>query len=101
ALLAKVLAVDKPVLVDADGLNLIAEQGSSPGTTAPRVLTPHPGEAARLLACTTAELQADRFTSAQDIARRFRATVVLKGAGSIIADDEQMFVNVGGNPGMA
>ncbi|WP_258223796.1 NAD(P)H-hydrate dehydratase, partial [Stenotrophomonas sp. HMWF003] len=66
------------------------------------ILTPHPGEAARLLAVDTATIQADRFAAAQALAERFHAVVVLKGAGSIIAAPGQLpRVIAAGNPGMA
>lgn len=101
ALLAEVLKVDKPVLFDADALNLIGERQGLAGVSAPRIITPHPGEAGRLLSCSTVDVQRDRFASALELARRYKSTVVLKGAGSIIASEGELFVNVGGNPGMA
>jgi NAD(P)H-hydrate epimerase len=66
------------------------------------VLTPHPGEAARLLGVATSEIQADRFAAARALAQKHRAVVVLKGAGSLIADPEgRVAVCPWGNPGMA
>jgi NAD(P)H-hydrate epimerase len=66
------------------------------------VLTPHPGEAARLLDMTTAGVQADRFAAARDLARKYGAVVVLKGAGSLIADaGGRVAACPWGNPGMA
>jgi ADP-dependent NAD(P)H-hydrate dehydratase / NAD(P)H-hydrate epimerase len=66
------------------------------------ILTPHPGEAARLLKISTAEVQADRINAALSIAKRAGAIVVLKGAGTIIATpDGDYFINTTGNPGMA
>jgi ADP-dependent NAD(P)H-hydrate dehydratase / NAD(P)H-hydrate epimerase len=66
------------------------------------VLTPHPGEAARLLGTSTAEVQADRFTAVRTLAHRFEAVVVLKGNGSLIASPEgDVAVCPWGNPGMA
>jgi hydroxyethylthiazole kinase-like uncharacterized protein yjeF len=65
-------------------------------------LTPHPAEAARLLALSTADVQADRVKAAKILAQNLNAHVVLKGAGSIIvARDGHWFVNTSGNPGMA
>ena len=94
------LDAGKPLVLDADGLNLLA--------AAPRalpsacVLTPHPGEAARLLGIATAEIQADRFAAVRALAQKYRAVAVLKGAGSLIADsDGQVAVCPWGNPGMA
>lgn len=107
SLLTQALASDKPLVMDADALNLIAAQpdrymkhcDAQPGRV--RVMTPHPGEAARLLGCSVAALQADRFQSCRELARRYRAVVLLKGAGTLIDDGQQCWVNEGGNPGMA
>lgn len=96
ALLRRALAAGKPLVLDADALNLL----DAPVPDA--VLTPHPGEAARLLGTTTAAVQADRFGAARALAERYRAVVVLKGAGSIVAAPERPpCVVAGGNPGMA
>ena len=94
------LDADKPTVLDADGLNLLSE---NPRALPERiVLTPHPGEAARLLQCTIAQVQADRFAAARTLAQRHRAVVVLKGAGSLIASPEgEVVVCPWGNPGMA
>jgi NAD(P)H-hydrate epimerase len=94
------LDADKPTVLDADGLNLLAEHPRAlPGRC---VLTPHPGEAARLLQCTTAQVQADRFNAARTLANAHRAVVVLKGAGSVIASpDGEVAICPWGNPGMA
>ncbi|OBU70493.1 bifunctional ADP-dependent (S)-NAD(P)H-hydrate dehydratase/NAD(P)H-hydrate epimerase [Stenotrophomonas maltophilia] len=99
ALFARVLACAKPLVVDADALNLLAQDPRAlPGA----ILTPHPGEAARLLGCSTAQIQADRFASAQALADRFHAVVVLKGAGSIVAaPGHRPRLIAAGNPGMA
>lgn len=89
-----------PLVLDADGLNLLARE---PRHLAGRaVLTPHPGEAARLLACDTAAIGADRFAAVRELARRYGAVVVLKGAGSLVADPEgRVALCPWGNPGMA
>ncbi|MGH8211803.1 MAG: NAD(P)H-hydrate dehydratase [Rhodanobacteraceae bacterium] len=80
------LDAGKPTVLDADGLNLLAEQ---PRALPPRtILTPHPGEAARLLECDTARVQADRFSAVRGIARRYSAVAVLKGAGSLVANPQ-------------
>ncbi|WP_313143411.1 NAD(P)H-hydrate dehydratase [Stenotrophomonas sp.] len=99
ALFARVLACGKPLVIDADALNLLARD---PRALPDAILTPHPGEAARLLECTTAEIQADRYRCAQALAERYHAVVVLKGAGSIVAAPGQTpRLIAAGNPGMA
>lgn len=90
----------KPLVLDADGLNLLAREQRR--FTSSAVLTPHPGEAARLLEKSTADVQLDRFASARELAQRYGAVVVLKGAGSLIANpDGRLDVCTWGNPGMA
>ena len=97
----------KPIVIDADALNAVAVHESlraalSTPRKAPTVLTPHPGEAARLLKSDTNAVQADRIGSALEIARRFNAEVVLKGAGSVCASpDGRWAINTSGNPGLA
>ncbi|MGF6419861.1 hydroxyethylthiazole kinase-like uncharacterized protein yjeF [Stenotrophomonas sp. AN71] len=99
ALFARVLASTKPLVVDADALNLLAQD---PRALPAAILTPHPGEAARLLGCSTAEIQADRYACAQALAERFHAVVVLKGAGTIVAaSGHRPRLIAAGNPGMA
>lgn len=92
-----------PLVIDADGLNAIA--GRETATTArqaPTVLTPHPGEMARLLGCTADHVEADRPSAAREAARRYRAWIVLKGAHTLVADpDGRLWINTTGNPGMA
>jgi hydroxyethylthiazole kinase-like uncharacterized protein yjeF len=105
-LLAKTLHGDAALVLDADALNLIAAsvdlQARLTGRTAPKVLTPHPLEAARLLGVTSDEVQQDRLAAARAIAARFQAIVVLKGSGSVIAaPDGSVVVNTTGNPGLA
>ena len=88
----------KPLVVDADALHLLAQCRADVDA----VLTPHPGEAAMLLGITTAEVQANRFHAASQLAETFGGSVVLKGAGSIIsAPGEPARVIGAGNPGMA
>lgn len=90
----------KPLVLDADGLNLLAREPRRFAT--PVVLTPHPGEAARLLGKSTADVQMDRYAAARELAKRYGAVVVLKGSGSLIADpDGRLDVCTWGNPGMA
>jgi NAD(P)H-hydrate epimerase len=65
-------------------------------------MTPHPGEMARLAGISTKEVQEDRITVASDFAARYKVTVVLKGAGTVVASpDGRVFINATGNPGMA
>ena len=99
-------ATDLPLVLDADALNLLAAHPSLGRTLVRRraatLLTPHPAEAARLLGTDTASVQADRLAAALEIARRFRAGTVLKGAGSIVATAGGTWsINGGGNPGLA
>lgn len=99
ALYAAALACGKPLVIDADALNLLALE---PQPVPQAVLTPHPGEAARLLATDIAAVQRDRFAAAQALAERYAAVVVLKGAGTIVAQAGQPpRVIAAGNPGMA
>ncbi|MDT8406383.1 MAG: NAD(P)H-hydrate dehydratase [Methylococcales bacterium] len=95
---AQALAMNLPTVVDADALNLLAE---APERRTDWILTPHPGEAARLLNSTVAEIEADRYQAASALQQRYGGVVVLKGAGTIIADGQQLFVVDTGNPGMA
>ncbi len=93
------LATGLPLVVDADGLNQLAVGDDRAERW---VLTPHPGEAARLLATSVAEVQADRFAAVRELAGRFQAVVVLKGHGSLIADPQgRVDVCPYGNPAMA
>lgn len=99
ALLEAALASNRPLVVDADALNLIA---AAPRRLDRWVLTPHPGEAARLLGSTSAKVQADRLQAARELQARYGGTVVLKGAGSIVHGAEGVpGICDRGNPGMA
>ena len=100
ALWQAVLACDKTLVVDADALNLLAVD---PVFRDRWILTPHPGEAARLLKMTPAQVEADRFAAVEELALRFGGVAVLKGAGSLIASkaDGQVALCAAGNPGMA
>jgi NAD(P)H-hydrate epimerase len=102
-LLASVLAMKVPTIIDADALNVIAR---NPGMLRNRktetILTPHPGEMARLIGRNTQYVQHHRVACARQIARKFNCIVVLKGAGTVIADRYgDIDVNKTGNPGMA
>ncbi len=93
-----------PIILDADGLNAFAGQADKlrERKTEFLAITPHPGEMARLLNCSTKDVQADRVKAAQEAAKRWNAHVVLKGAHTIIAAPSgAMFVNTTGNPGLA
>lgn len=101
-LLHSALAAGKPLVIDADALNLLAAEPALRGQFRDAILTPHPGEAARLLASDTAGVQTNRFAAAQELADTFAAVTVLKGAGSIVAAPGRIPCVIGaGNPGMA
>ncbi len=103
-LLAEGVALDRPMLIDADGLNALASIGCEKAATArgPLVMTPHPGEMARLLRIGTAEVNADRISAARALADKTGACVLLKGARSVMADSNGVVcINSSGNPGMA
>lgn len=89
-----------PIVLDADGLNLLAEK-SVPHKRL--ILTPHPGEAARLLNCAVSDIQNDRFAAVRDLSEKFGATTVLKGWGTLVtgAGDQPVRVCPYGNPAMA
>ncbi len=90
----------RPLVLDADGLNLLALEKRR--FEQPVVLTPHPGEAARLLGTAVAAVAADRFAAVRALAHAFNAVVVLKGSGTLVADaDGRVGVCPWGNPGMA
>ncbi len=93
------LETSLPLVVDADALNLIAQE---PVQRENWILTPHPGEAARLLGCTVTEVQSDRFTAIRELQKRYGGVVVLKGAGTLILSDQGCISLCDqGNPGMA
>jgi NAD(P)H-hydrate epimerase len=98
-----VAEVTGPMVVDADALSALAGHLDVLDTAAgPRVLTPHPGEMARMLGTTVPKVQADRFESARTFAVGHRVYLALKGAGTVVAaPDGRVFVNPTGNPGMA
>ncbi len=97
--LERALVAGKPVVIDADALNLIAGSGRQRQDW---ILTPHPGEAARLLGTTTAAIQADRLGAVHALADRYGGTVVLKGRGTLVAGGAgAAWLIDRGNPGMA
>jgi hydroxyethylthiazole kinase-like uncharacterized protein yjeF len=105
-LVGAALASEIACVLDADALNLMADDGNLREACARRpaetLLTPHPAEAGRLLHLSTAGVQADRLGAARALAQRYNAQVVLKGNGSVlVARDGHLFINASGNPGMA
>ena len=100
------LRLDAALVVDADALTLLARhadlQADLRARKAPTIITPHPGEAARLLGRSTNEIQAARPDAAQELAKRLHCSVVLKGADSLcVTRTGKMFINKTGNPGMS
>ena len=99
--------IDRPLVLDADGLNALdGELGRVAARSAPTVLTPHPGELARLLGCSSAEIQDDRLEAVREASERSQATVLLKGHQTLVAERDEddalvVWVNSTGNPGMA
>tara|TARA_R110002167_G_scaffold54456_1_gene155088 strand:- start:2180 stop:3733 length:1554 start_codon:yes stop_codon:yes gene_type:complete len=111
-LLAHLKLHPKPLVIDADALNLIAamaddaDQLDTLAQLPAIVLTPHPGEASRLLQCHIAKIENDRYLASKNIAHKYKSSCVLKGAGTIIQtnrldQEPQSWVCEGGNPGMA
>ena len=105
-LLVKALHSNATLVLDADALNLISMHSELRrlliARKEPSALTPHPAEAARLLGCTTEEVQQDRIATVQQLAGTFGCSVILKGADSLCATrDMRLFVNKTGNPGMS
>jgi NAD(P)H-hydrate epimerase len=94
--------IEKPVVIDADGLNILAQEGLELVAKKNVVLTPHPGEMARLAGLPVADIQADRVEVARSFAKKWGLVLVLKGARTVVAGpDGTVFVNPTGNPGMA
>ncbi|MDF1593361.1 MAG: NAD(P)H-hydrate dehydratase [Desulfobacterales bacterium] len=92
-----------PMVIDADGLNnLAADMDMLKTANAPIILTPHPGEMARLLGASVQQVQTERLTCARELARKYKLHVVLKGARTVIAHpDGKAYINPTGNAGMA
>ncbi len=106
AWLGEVLAAGLPAVLDADALNLCAGIVEAlEKATGPLVLTPHPGEASRLLGIATAEVEADRLGAARSLASRARAVIALKGARTVVCDgtigDDYCTINATGGPELA
>ncbi len=108
-LVARALACRLPLVVDADALNLVADEAplqqklsARAATGAATLITPHPLEAARLMGTDAAQVQSNRCEVAAELARRFQSLVVLKGSGSVIAaPDGRLVINGSGNPALA
>ncbi|MBI5436829.1 MAG: NAD(P)H-hydrate dehydratase [Nitrosomonadales bacterium] len=105
-ILYQALKTDAALVLDADALNLLARQSDLQddlrARKAPSVITPHPGEAARLLGTSTEQVQAARTGAAQQLARKLHCSVVLKGADSVcVTRDGKTYLNKTGNPGMS
>jgi hydroxyethylthiazole kinase-like uncharacterized protein yjeF len=105
-LLYDALLLDVPTVLDADALHIIAMRPDLRATLHTRktttVFTPHPGEAAHLLGCSTADVQADRVAAVTKLAKKLNGSVVLKGSGSLCATrDGKLHINKTGNPGMS
>ncbi|HJV28163.1 MAG TPA: NAD(P)H-hydrate dehydratase [Aromatoleum sp.] len=106
SILNRAIRSNKPLILDADALNLVAASPQLRSQvairTAPTLMTPHPGEAGRLLGADTASVQADRVAAALTLASTYRALVVLKGSGSVLTNpDGRWLINSTGHPGMA
>ncbi|MFM1895534.1 MAG: hypothetical protein RLZZ385_608 [Pseudomonadota bacterium] len=107
AAMTRQAAADLPLVVDADGLNLLAERGHGVAGVRRRqwILTPHPGEAARLLDTDIGKVQADRFAAVRALQRRWGGTCLLKGAGSLLChatgEGQVLQLCTEGNAGMA
>ena len=94
--------IDKPAVVDADGLNCLSVQSEICNLKSEIVLTPHPGEMSRLIGTSIPEIQSNRLDAARQAASRFHSVVVLKGARTLIAEPSgRVFINMTGNSGMA
>lgn len=93
-----VLESGKPKVLDADALNLLALH---PNTDNLRILTPHSGEAARLLGISVSEVEADRYQATVDLHSKYGGVVVLKGPGTLVYDGNETYVCSKGNAGMA
>jgi NAD(P)H-hydrate epimerase len=89
-----------PIVLDADGINALNADVLK-RRTSPTVLTPHPGEFARLLKCSTEEVQQNRAELAVNFAAQYGVIVVLKGHGTLVTDGQKLYRNNTGNPGMA
>ncbi|MDO8702232.1 MAG: NAD(P)H-hydrate dehydratase [Undibacterium sp.] len=108
-LLSRALSDAMSLVIDADALNLIAKKSALQTLVQARcarnaitIMTPHPLEAARLMGVSSKQIQSDRWKSARDLAKKFNACIILKGAGTITANmNEPLCINTNGNPALA
>lgn len=98
--LSFVIHADVPLLIDADGLNVLSEHLHKLKCTN-LVMTPHPAEAARLLGTSTSAVESDRFAAVQGLAERYQGVSVLKGSGTLVSASDGIMICRDGNPGMA
>jgi NAD(P)H-hydrate epimerase len=101
-----ILRINRPLVIDADGINALIGhldllRVTSYALRVTRVLTPHPGEMARLLGISVSKVQSKRKEIAQRFAKDHKVTVVLKGHDTVVADQNRLYINKTGNPGMA
>ncbi len=98
-----VVSLDKPVVLDADGINALEKNtGSLKRARAPIIITPHPGEMSRLTGFSIKNITAAKEKVAKDFAKKYNVVCVLKGRGTVVArSDGKVFINTTGNPGMA
>lgn len=97
-LVTSLLKVSQTKVLDADALNLLAKR---PKKSNNWILTPHPGEAARLLDCTVKAIQTNRIKAVKALQKKYGGVVVLKGAGSLVCTHQSLRICLAGNPGMA
>jgi ADP-dependent NAD(P)H-hydrate dehydratase / NAD(P)H-hydrate epimerase len=100
-LLQAAIGSGKPLVVDADALNLVASQRSVFTLPPGCIITPHPGEAGRLLGCSAQQVQDDRLAALAQLSQRFAAITLLKGAGSLIGDGQTRYLASVGNAALA
>lgn len=99
--------IKRPIVLDADGLNALAQKpdfvrGRPDDPNAPLILTPHPGEAARLLGTSIEAVESDRIQAVRELASRYQAVALLKGRHTLLSDPSgRVYINTSGNPGMA
>jgi NAD(P)H-hydrate epimerase len=95
---ARVIGCKLPTIIDADALHWLSQ---NPARQPNAILTPHPGEAAKLLSCASLDIESDRLSAAMAINEQYQAVTVLKGAGTIICHDRQLRFCTGGNASLA
>lgn len=100
AYISEFLKLERPIVIDADGLNTLAPLNDFPRRTA-TILTPHPGEFARLTGLPAPKTHQDRLKAAAEFSKAHHVVLVLKGHRTLVCDGERVFANTTGNPGMA